>query len=136
RARAAAEPQFQLAHVLALQALEELRRAGLLSEAQAEIFYVRVSDILRRYVEWRFGLQAAEQTTEEFLAAVHQTGGLIGTHQVLLGTFLAHCDLVKFARHQPGLDDMQQAHDSARQFILRTADSEALVATPPCGVGV
>jgi hypothetical protein len=122
--------------VLALQALGELKRAGLLSETQADIFYVRLSDILRRYVEWRFGLQAPEQTTEEFLAAVHQTGGLIGSHQALLGTFLEHCDLVKFARHQPGLDDMQQAYDSARQFIQRTADSEALVVTPPGGVGV
>jgi len=135
RARAAAEPQRQLAHALALQALQDLVQSGLMQETQAERFYVRLSDILRQYVAWRFGLQAAEQTTEEFLAIVHQTGGLIGSHQALLGTFLAHCDLVKFARHQPSLVDMQGAYDSAREFVQGTADTETWVEMSPSGVG-
>ena len=136
KARGTIEPERQLAHVLALQALQDLIQAGLMQEAQAERFYVRLSDILRHYVEWRFGLQAAEQTTEEFLAAVHQTGGLIGGHQALLGTFLEHCDLVKFARHQPGLADMQGAYDSATEFVRCTADEEVWVETSMAGVGV
>lgn len=136
KARAMTEAPRQLAHLLALQALEDLMQAGLMQEAQAERFYVRLSDIVRQYVEWRFGLQATEQTTEEFLAAVHQTGGLIGSHQALLGTFLAHCDLVKFARYQPGLADMQRAYDSAREFVQHTADAEAWVEARLSGVGV
>ncbi len=135
RRRAAAVPQPQLAHVLTLEALRRLQNEGLMSQSHVEAFYVRVSDILRRYVEWRFGLHAPEQTTEEFLAAVHLTRGLIATHRDLLGTFLEHCDLVKFARHQPTLDDMQQAFDSAQDFVRRTADSEALVDVSALGVG-
>lgn len=136
KARATVEPEQQLAHVLALQALQDLVQSGVMQASQAERFYVRLSDILRHYVEWRFGLQAAEQTTEEFLAAVHQTGGLIGSHQNLLGTFLEHCDLVKFARHQPTLADMQGAYDSATEFVQRTADEEVWVEASLAGVGV
>jgi hypothetical protein len=136
KARATAEPQRQLAHVLALQALQDLMQSGLLQEATAERFYVRLSDIVRHYVEWRFGLQATEQTTEEFLVAVHQTGGLIGSHQALLGTFLEHCDLVKFARHRPSQADMQGVYDSATEFVQRTATEDAWVEMSVAGVEV
>ncbi len=93
-----------------------------------EPFYVRLSSILRQYIEWRFKLRAPEQTTEEFLALA--SGGLIVTHRDLLSTFLHQCDLVKFARHQPDRSDMQNAFDSAVAFIEQTADDEILIAVP------
>jgi hypothetical protein len=120
-------PLPQPAHVLALQALECLRREDLIVQQRVEEYYIRLSDILRRYVEWRFGLRAPEQTTEEFLVAVLATGGLIATHRSLLSTFLQHCDLVKFARHQPSPGDMQQAWESARGFVEQTADAQVVV---------
>jgi hypothetical protein len=117
----------QPAHVLALQALERLRREELIAQQRVEEYYVRLSDILRRYVEWRFGLRAPEQTTEEFLGAVLATGGLIATHRSLLSTFLQHCDLVKFARHQPSPGDMQQVWESAKGFVEQTSDVQVVV---------
>jgi hypothetical protein len=89
------------AHVLALAALEHVQHQDLMGQERIEEFYVRVSAILRRYVELRFGLRAPEQTTEEFLVSALATGGLIAAHRDLLETFLQHCDLVKFARHRP-----------------------------------
>lgn len=117
------------AHVLALLALQQLQQQDLIARQRVEEYYVRLSNILRRYVEWRFGLRAPEQTTEEFLVAVLATGGLIATHRNLLSAFLQHCDLVKFARHQPSPDDMQQAWESARGFVEQTADVQVVVAT-------
>jgi hypothetical protein len=127
RQRRQAPPPPQPAHLLALQALERLRREDLIAQQRVEAYYVRLSDILRRYVEWRFGLRAPEQTTEEFLVAVLATGGLIATHRSLLSTFLQHCDLVKFARHQPSPSDMQQAWESAKGFVEQTADAQVVV---------
>jgi hypothetical protein len=124
----------QPAHLLALAALQRLQRDDLIGQQCIEAFYVRLSDIVRQYVEWRFGLHAAEQTTEEFLAAVMTSGGLIAAPRDLLVTFLDHCDLVKFARHRPTPDDMQQALSRARLFIEQTADAQILVAAPPAGV--
>jgi hypothetical protein len=97
-------------------------------EQQAiEPFYVRLSSILRQYIEWRFSLRAPEQTTEEFLADALASGGLIATHRNLLSSFLHQCDLVKFAQHQPDRSDMQQAFDSAKAFIEQTANDEILI---------
>jgi hypothetical protein len=136
RPRAAALPPPQPAHVIALEALRRLQREELIRRQRIEEFYVRLSDILRRYVEWRFGLRAPEQTTEEFLAVILSTGGLIATHRDLLRTFLEHCDLVKFARHQPSPDDMQEALESARVFVEQTADEQAVVTVSSSGVEV
>jgi hypothetical protein len=129
RTRRVAPAPPQPAHVLALEALQRLQRQDLIAQQRIEAYYVRLSTILRRYVEWRFHLRAPEQTTEEFLAAVLATGGLIATHRELLGTFLQHCDLVKFAQHRPSSEDMHQAWNSARDFVQQTADPQVVVAS-------
>ncbi len=121
-------PPPRPAHELALEALEDLQRDKLMDPQTIEPFYVRLSSILRQYIEWRFQLRAPEQTTEEFLALA--SGGLIAAHRGLLSTFLHQCDLVKFARHQPDKRDMQNAFDSAKAFIEQTADDEVVIAVP------
>ena len=127
RTRPAEAPSPRPAHLVALEALRLLQRDNLIMTGRIDEFYVRLSAILRRYVEWRFGLRAPEQTTEEFLAAAHTTGALIVAHRDLLGTFLQQCDLVKFARHQPTPDDMQRAWDSAKNFVEHTADEQVRI---------
>jgi hypothetical protein len=52
----------------------------------------------------------------------------------LLSRFLQHCDLVKFARHEPTPDDMQQTFDSARTFVEQTADTDVRVPVGTAGV--
>lgn len=123
----------QPAHVLALAALDRLQSDDLITLQRVEEFYVRVSGILRHYIEWRFGLRAPEQTTEEFLDAMLVAGGLIAAHRDLLSTFLEHCDLVKFARHQPDDDGMRDVLQRARAFVEQTADPESLVSAAAAG---
>ena len=94
---------------------------------------MRLSTILRRYVELRFGLRAPEQTTEEFLVSALATGGLIAAHRDLLEAFLQHCDLVKFARHHPTPSAMEEAFESAKTFVEHTADMHILVTVPQSG---
>ena len=117
----------EAAHLLALAALDRLQSDDLITLQHVEEFYVRVSSILRYYIEWRFGLRAPEQTTEEFLDAMLVAGGPIAEYRDLLSAFLKHCDLVKFARHQPATDDMHNALQRAREFVEQTADAESLV---------
>ncbi len=123
-------PPPRPAHELALESLQRLQRDNLMEQQAIEPFYVRLSAILRQYIEWRFRLRAPEQTTEEFLADALASGGLIATHRNLLSSFLHQCDLVKFARHQPDRNDMQNAFDSAKVFIEQTANDEVLIAAP------
>jgi len=137
RQRAAAVPLVQRpVHLLALAALEHLQRQDLIGQERIEEFYVRVSTILRRYIELRFGLRAREQTTDEFLVSALAIGGLIAAHRDLLEAFLQHCDMVKFARHRPTPGAMEETFESAKIFVEHTADLHVLVTVSQSGESV
>ena len=97
---------------VAILALRRLREEKLPVEA----FYTRLSDVVRKYLEGRFGLHAPERTTEEFLAAAT----LPEQHMTLLRPFLEESDLVKFAKFQPGESDRQRALAAAEKFVEET----------------
>ena len=105
---------------LALQKLEELLAEGTLEKGATKEFYQRVTDVLRRYVEGRFGLQAPEWTTREFLAVVRFDLRLDPRQRQFLEEFFGHCDLVKFAEHQPTPEDMRNIFECCKLFIQET----------------
>ncbi len=108
----------------ALQELDRLLAAGLITRGEHDRFYQEMSGLVRRYVERRFAVRAPEQTTEEFLAAAVRIRPLT-EHAPLLKDFLGACDLVKFARHTPARDEVRRAVDACRLFITSTAGAEA-----------
>lgn len=115
-------------HEVAFAELERLVAENLPEKGELKTFYQRVSDILRHYIENRFGLRAPERTTEEFLNELKSGEALDANHKSLLGGFLKHCDLVKFAELQPTHDDIQSTFDSCKNFILETKESMAVPA--------
>lgn len=100
--------------------LDRLRRQGLPDAAGLDAWYVELSDIVRRYIEARFGLKAPERTTEEFLAEAGRSAALSPPHKELLSAFLERCDRVKFARYSPGAGESEEALDLARRFLDET----------------
>lgn len=100
-------------------ALGELARLGA-ALPDAERFYTRLAEIVRRYLELRFGSPAPRQTTPEFLAAARQAPRLSAAQQALLGELLTQCDLVKFARSEPGPQECRAALARARTFVEET----------------
>ena len=116
------------AHEVALEALGRLRGARLIAAGRHGDYYVRLSGIVREYVEGRFAVRAPEMTTEEFLAAVGRGERLGREHRGALSGFLAEADLVKFARHVPSESDAERAYAAARGFVESTAPSESLAA--------
>lgn len=97
-------------------AIRELRRLRE-ENPPVEEFYTRLSDIVRQYLEGQMGLRAPERTTEEFLFEVSRDRSLSPEHRESLGAFLQEADLVKFARFQPGTEDMKRALDAAEKFV-------------------
>lgn len=114
------------AHEQAYMALEALVREDLLGKGEIKLFYQKISNILRYYIENRFGLDAPEQTTEEFLAGIDSGERLPEKYTPLLRTFLMHCDLVKFAEHQPTTEDIQNTFNSCKAFIAETKESDPI----------
>lgn len=110
------------AHRWALDRLDRLAEAGLIERGETHEYYFRLSDIVRGYVERRFEILAPEMTTDEFTAVLRNDRVLDEPHRRLLGPFLTACDLVKFARHVPGREEADGAFESARSFVVDSAD--------------
>jgi hypothetical protein len=116
-----------LPYELALQRLDEIRT--LMRPAQAREFSIAISDIIRSYIEQRFHVTATRQTTEEFLHDLLQGANApLAQHQALLGEFLHQCDFVKFAALSLTLNNMEALRQSARAFVLETANAEQATA--------
>lgn len=110
-------------HLLALAALDALRAQALVEHGAFKDFYSALSNIVRRYLEDRFGVRAPEMTTEEFLLATSRDGRVAAQHRRLLGEFLTESDLVKFARHVPTIADSERAFVAARRFVDDTTEA-------------
>ncbi|MCS6772055.1 MAG: hypothetical protein NZ740_08535 [Kiritimatiellae bacterium] len=107
-------------HEIALAAIRSLRAKGIPEGEAVEDFYVDLSAIVRRYVEEAFGLHAPEQTTEEFIRAAADSTALALEHRQLIADFLEQSDLVKFARHRPGAQEIESALLSAERLVTET----------------
>jgi len=118
---------FKPAHELAYNRLRALVKEDLINKGRVKEFYEHISDILRHYIEHRFDLRAPERTTEEFLIELQFTDVLTASDKKGLGEFLSHCDLVKFAKHNPTEQQIQRTFDLAKDFIEKTKSDERKV---------
>lgn len=111
-------------HVIALQALDEIRRKNLIEQGKIKEYYYQVSNVLRHYIEGRFAIMAPERTTEEFLGELQKTSVLNSDQKSVLKSFLTHCDMVKFARFSPTQEQIEQVFATALDFIDQTKPYE------------
>lgn len=98
-----------------LAALSE-RRASDVAEGRTEPWVDAVSDSVRKYLGQRFGFPGLESTTDEIARELSAARALSITPEEAV-SFLAQCDLVKFAK-------ASLADEASRELI---ADAEALV---------
>jgi len=104
------------AHIHAKQKL----RAALELIGQPREFCILVSDTIRWYLEERFDFRAPERTTEEFLHELQGTQLLTRDQKESLGEFLKRCDLVKFAKYEPGEPELRDLHAAALRLVEET----------------
>ena len=112
------------------------RARSRLSEAwgmldRPEPFCTLLSEIVRVYLEERFGLRAPDQTTEEFLEGLRESLALDLRHKELLRDFLMQCDQVKFARGEPERPDLERLHQMASALV----DETGVESLAPSGPG-
>ncbi|MCE0484161.1 MAG: hypothetical protein LV479_07990 [Methylacidiphilales bacterium] len=107
------------AYELALEKLEKAR--NLLREDNPVPYAVLVSEAVRSYLSQRFQSPSTRRTTEEFLRLMeNDTNTPLAEHRDLLRHFLQACDLVKFARYQPTLQELEQVQERAYSFVTAT----------------
>jgi len=112
---------------VASQRLRELRQQDLPGQGLIKEYYIRLSAIVREYIELRFLIRAPEMTTEEFLDSLKGSAILNQTQKQALNEFLTCCDMVKFARYSSNPSEMDKSFVLAEKLIeeTRPADSPA-----------
>jgi hypothetical protein len=107
-------------HEIAFEQLRSLRESGLLAEGDVKEFHIRLSDILRNYLEGRYFIQALEMTTEETL---DQLTGTAMDREDFESTALVleRSDLVKFAKHRPEDSMSLETLDIVQRVVEHTA---------------
>jgi hypothetical protein len=120
-----------LPEVWALRALAELASYDWVEYARVREYYYRLTEIVRSYVERKFGLAAPDRTTEEFLGMLARRRSALPYDAQRLRDFLEACDVVKYAALEPRREDADGALATARAFVHATA-AAASCAQPAC----
>lgn len=108
------------AHELAYRQLEGILGEKLIERGEIKLFFSKISDVLRVYIENRFGIHAQRQTTEELMSDASRGASFANAHGASLLEFLNSCDLVKFAGRRPHPDEIAKAVDVCKDFIEAT----------------
>ena len=106
-------------HIVAIQELEKLHQQKLWQSNHHKQYYTRLTDILREYLESRFGIQAREMTSDEILSNIAQLN-LSDRSSLQLRDLLRQADLVKFAKLVPDAEENEQAYNNAYYFVEDT----------------
>jgi len=117
RKRRLIEPRRQTAEEIAHAALALLLAENLPARGLVKEFYLRLTGIVRQYVEDTTGIRAPEQTTEEFLRDMRSHAVFPPERSVRLAEFLEAADLVKYAGQQPEESQLDQAIARAHEFV-------------------
>ncbi|MBD3392293.1 MAG: hypothetical protein GF410_09785 [Chitinivibrionales bacterium] len=103
----------------AMEALARLEARQYLAKGMIREYVFELSEILKRYIERRFGTNASEYTTEEMLAWLDRAP-LDAKSRRWLEWFFTEADPVKFAKHVPSRDIMERFGPEARSFVEQT----------------
>ncbi len=114
-------------HVIALEALKQLDSEKLWQKGLVKKYYIRLTEIIRAYIEKRYKIPALEMTTVEIIEALKATDA--EEEQIFnLQRVMELSDLVKFAKHEPLPNENSSSMKAAEEFVRRTQLLEKNVA--------
>ena len=102
-------------HDEAYKALAVLHYSDLLKRGEIKLYFLRLSEIIRQYLERRFQIHALEWTTQELLVVLKDQIG--NDKRKLIEPFLLTCDLVKFAKYVPQPIEIQEQIRQAKHIV-------------------
>ena len=112
---------------VAVERLNDLQKQNLSQQGHLKEYYSQLSDIVRRYIEDRFRIRAPEMTTQEFLLSLKDSSDLSSEHKGFLKDFLNSCDMVKFARYGPSLQETEVSLHFAFKLVEETKVNSSYV---------
>ena len=95
------------AEEVARKAIERLLARRLVEQGYFKQFYLELSEIIKRFLGSQLGVHSLERTTEEFTRDLRAVS-VSSAQYHMIQEFLEDCDLVKFAKYQPGPEEVDQ----------------------------
>jgi hypothetical protein len=121
-------PPPEPAHVIALRELSVLRSEELWQKGEVKEYYSRLSDILRRYIDNRYGISSPELTTDETVRMLQKAAVTTGPQMSVVKDILSISDMVKFAKYVPESSLHERCHEDAMKFVEETKEVEETAA--------
>lgn len=112
-------PPYDLAHAR----LMKLKSQKLAETGHVKEYYTELTDILRQYLEGRFGIYAREMTSTQIIEAM-TTNAETNKYVDEMREMLATADFVKFAKQQPLPDDNIRSFAVVNDFVQATKPVE------------
>jgi len=116
------------AHVIALRELSALSSEELWQKGEIKEYYSRLSDILRRYIDNRYGISSPELTTDETVRMLQRAAVTTGAQMSVVKEILSLSDMVKFAKYVPDSSLHESCHEDAIKFVEETKEAEETAA--------
>lgn len=121
------EPKLP-AHQVAMKEIERIKAEKIWQKGQPKEYYTELTDALRTYIKERFGFNALEMTSSEIISKLMEIKDkeAIADLRALFQT----ADLVKFAKHNPMMNENDANLINAIDFINETKEKEDENAKP------
>lgn len=111
----------------AINSLRTLRERKLCERGQEREFYTELTEILREYLEGRFGINAMEMTSTQIKNAV-RANSTTARSSAQMNEILEMADFVKFAKMRPLPEDNQRTYAQAVNFVENTKPEDPAAA--------
>lgn len=103
----------------AISGLRKLKEQKLWEQGMEREYYTDLTEILRKYLYGRFGINAMEMTSREILAAISRKKD-ISDYRMPLRQVVDMADFVKFAKVKPLPEDCVKSFDNVQKFVEDT----------------
>jgi hypothetical protein len=111
-------------HVVAFKELSILRTEKLWQQGKTKLYYTRITDIIRKYIEGRFSILAMEKTSDEILSDIKKNKIDEMYSLDKLREMFYTSDLAKFAKYQPDTNENEESFKTAFEFVTNTQPKE------------
>ena len=105
-------------HQQALTEIERIKGDKTLRTADPKTYYTELTDVLRTYMEERFGFNAMEMTSSEIIDKLQEINDKESIKDLMY--LFQTADLVKFAKHSPLMNENDMNLVNAVDFINNT----------------
>ena len=112
-------------HVRAMRSLDKIKSEKIWQQERYKEFYTQLTDVLRRYINERYGFNSLEMTSAEIISVMRAKSEEDSVYENLK-QILTVADLVKFAKYKPFIDENDLSLMNSYFFINQTKEDEPL----------